>query len=124
MKLLLISWNVKNNLILSRNKTSARIVTLSMQHLSRNSNLLKNLFSAFIIFACLACTSTSEPAPTQENQWDLSLQIDEGKWIPARISFTEKDGTQILHIINAGDTIILEPNKISEDTTYYRFIDY
>lgn len=86
--------------------------------------MLKNLFSAFIIFACLACTSTSEPAPTHENQWDLSLQNDEGKWIPARIAFTEKDGTQILHIINAGDTIILEPNKISEDTTYYRFIDY
>lgn len=87
--------------------------------------LVKNLFSAFIAILFFgACTPSSDSPSSHKNQWDLSLQNDEGNWIPARIAFKGHNETQVLQIINAGDTIELQPDKVSGDTTYYRFIDY
>lgn len=60
----------------------------------------------------------------QKENWDLYIQNDIEEWIPARISFEEKNGEKYLNIKNAEETIQLKPSKIANDSTYYKFIDY
>src|SRR5690606_10076911 len=65
----------------------------------------------------------------QKSEWNLNVQNDLGEWIPLRMYFDSLDfkATKIesaLNIVNATEVIRLEPFKISNDTTYYRFIDY
>src|SRR5699024_12541416 len=61
---------------------------------------------------------------TGPDKWDLFIQIENGDKIPARIAFEEIDGEQYLNIINAEDVIQLKPWKTTEDTTFYKFVDY
>src|SRR5690625_7931896 len=86
--------------------------------------LVKNLFSAFIAILFFGeCTPSSDSPSSHKNQWVLSLQNDEGNWIPARIAFKGHNETQVLQIFNAGDIILLHPVKVSCDSIYSHFID-
>lgn len=79
--------------------------------------------SALLVFALMSCAQ--DMGTTEENSTlDLGIQNDEGRWIPARISFQDLEGVRYLEVINAEDTIRLAPTRNSGDTTYYHFIDY
>lgn len=58
------------------------------------------------------------------SNFDLFIQNDLNDWIPARMSFELVDDVNYLTIKNAEENIRLKPSKISEDTTFYHFIDY
>lgn len=75
---------------------------------------------------CIIFTSCISDSEKQEltGLWNLQIENDEGTLIPARIAFENKNGTPVLHIINAKDTIELSPSHTSGDTTFYQFIDY
>lgn len=65
----------------------------------------------------------------QKTMWDLHIQNDLNEWIPVRMYFDSlpENATKIetaINIVNATETIHLEPFKINNDTTYYRFVDY
>ncbi len=76
---------------------------------------------SFVIFLLF----TPFIAMTQStSNFDLFIQNDLNDWIPARMSFELVDDVNYLTIKNAEENIRLKPSKISEDTTFYHFIDY
>ena len=81
------------------------------------SNFMKSFlhFLLFIPFFAMAQFTTN---------YDLFIQNDLNDWIPARMSLEEVNKEIILTIINAEENIRLKPSKITEDTTFYHFIDY
>lgn len=81
------------------------------------------IFSLALLVAC-GEGDNNKILETGPEKWDLFIQSDNGDKIPARIAFEEIDGEQYLNIINAEDVIQLKPWKTTEDTTFYKFVDY
>ena len=75
-------------------------------------------FVIFLIFTPFIAMTQST------NNFDLFIQNDLNDWIPARMTFELVDNVNYLTIKNAEENIRLKPSKISEDTTFYHFIDY
>lgn len=59
-----------------------------------------------------------------QKPWDLYIQSDMGEWLSGRISFEEIDGERVLNVINSEETISLRPSRVTEDSIFYRFVDY
>lgn len=87
---------------------------------------MKNTLISLLLLIFLMILSCQQPdsGTNLYREWDLRISNDEGEWIPARMAFEKTETTPRLNIINARDTIQLDPSKTVDDTLFYHFIDY